>query len=438
MTSRKPQARAIAAQILARLLHERENLSLLLPEYLPRLPDSRDRALAQELCYGVCRWYYSLQYILNELLEKKIRDKDNDLKALALIGLYQFIYLRIPHHAVISATVDACSALDKPWSRRLLNALLRRFQREQPHWLQQLESQDAYIRYAMPAWLIQLLQQDYPDHWQDICAGSNTRPPLVLRINRLRTSCDDYSKILAGHNIHAEKCRYSEDCLYLATPVDIGELPGFKTGLITVQDLAAQLCRPLLDLRPRQRVLDACAAPGGKLSHILESGLPFAEVVAVEKNRMRLEKTGETLSRLQLKAIMKCADARDTAHWWDGKPFDRILLDAPCSASGVIRRHPDIKLLRRPDDINTVSLLQSELLSALWNVLKRDGKLLYVTCSVLRRENDDRIQLFLENHNDARCVPIDAGWGEATAHGRQVFPDQDGMDGFYYACLQKS
>lgn len=434
----KPQqARAIAALVLARLLRERDNLSRLLPEYLPQLRDSRDRALVQELCFGVCRWYHALEFILNGLLEKKIRDRDSDLKALALIGLYQFIHLRVPPHAIVSATVDACKELGKSRSTGLMNALLRRFQREQDDWLKKLEVQPANIRYAMPDWLLQALQQDFPDRWEDICRGSNEHPPLFLRINPQKTTRDRYRDTLTEQGFRSENCRYSEECLKLVTPVDINELPGFHQGLVSVQDLAAQLCRPLLDLEARQRVLDACTAPGGKLAHILESGLPFADVVGVEKNGLRLLKVQETLERLQLHATLYCADARDTETWWDGKPFDRILLDAPCSASGVIRRHPDIKLLRRPDDINTVALLQSELLSALWTVLKRGGRLLYVTCSVLSRENDDRIQLFLENNRDAQSIPVDAAWGTATMHGRQLLPGEEGTDGFYYACLQK-
>ncbi|HKK15727.1 MAG TPA: 16S rRNA (cytosine(967)-C(5))-methyltransferase RsmB [Gammaproteobacteria bacterium] len=434
---KQPQARAISAQVLARIMQEHVNLSRLLPEYLPQLPDARDRALAQELCFGVCRWYHALQFILDGLLDKKIRDKDADLKALALIGLYQFIYLRTPPHAVISATVDACPELGKPWASGLINALLRRFQREQEHWLKLLDEQAADIRYSIPGWLLQMLQQDFPGDWEDICRGNNEHPPQYLRINRQKTTRDNYRNALANMGIQAENCRYSDDCLYVTTAVDVNELPDFDKGHVSVQDLAAQLCRPLLDLEGQQRVLDACTAPGGKLAHILESGLPFAEVVALEKNKKRLVKVEETLARLQMKATLYCADACDRENWWDGKPFDRILLDAPCSASGVIRRHPDIKLLRQPGDINTVALLQSELLSALWPVLKRGGKMLYVTCSVFCRENDERIQIFLENNRDAQSIHIDAAWGTATVHGRQILPGQEAMDGFYYACLQK-
>lgn len=431
-------ARAIAALVIQELLSNQQKLSTILPEYLAPLTGKKDRALAQELCYGVMRWYFQLDYLLGLLVDKKIKAKDTDIKALLFIGLYQFIHLRTPPHAVVSATVEACNELDKSWAKSLVNAVLRRYQRESEYLLDNIESNLA-AQCSHPEWLLKILQENYPEFWQEIVIANNVYPPMTLRVNFRKTTCEAYLAMLNEAGITAKLTSACTPAgIILDSPVDVDRLPQFRNGFASVQDLAAQLTPQLLDLCPAQRVLDACAAPGGKLAHILEYESGISETVAVEWDRLRFERLHQTLDRLQLHARLIQADARDTAAWWDGVEFDRILLDAPCSATGVIRRHPDIKVLRTPEDIETVTIIQSELLSSLWPLLKTGGKLLYVTCSVLTAENDHQIGKFLDKHTNVRIELINADWGMATCHGRQILPGQNNMDGFYYACLQKT
>jgi len=431
-------ARAIAALVIQKLLGKQQTLSSLLPEYLDRLTRKKDRALAQELCYGVMRWYFQLDFLLGLLIDKKIKTKDNDIKALLLIGLYQFIHLRIPPHAVVSATVEACNELNKTWAKNLVNALLRRYQRESEYLLKKVES-NLSAQCSHPKWLLALLQKNYPECWLEIVAANNTYPPMSLRVNTRKVTRENYLVMLNEAGINAKIApNRTTSGIILDCPVDVYKLPEFRSGYVSVQDLAAQLTPELLDLKPGQRVLDACAAPGGKLAHILEYEPDISEAVAVEWDRLRFDKLQQTLDRLQLHAKLIHADARETSAWWNGAEFDRILLDAPCSATGVIRRHPDIKVLRMPEDVEKVMIIQSELLSSIWPLLKPGGKLLYVTCSTLISENDQQIREFLNKHANARNELINADWGIATQHGRQILPGHNNMDGFYYACLQKT
>ena len=433
----EPQTRATAARIIATLLTNKDNLTHLLPEYLCQFSRQEDRAFIQNLCFGVMRWYFSLEFILENLLGKKIRTKDQDIRALALIGLYQFIHLRVPEHAAISATVDACVDLNKPWAKNLLNAILRRYQREQEIWNNKTNEQ-AETKYAHPAWMIQRYQKEYPQNWESICIENNCHPPMYLRVNINRISRENYRELLFKHDIESEITRFSNSGLRLVHPVDVVRLPRFQDGFVSVQDLAAQLCTELLALRDNMTILDACAAPGGKLAHLLESGRHFQKVVAIEQNGERYSRLVDTLTRLGLNADLLQENACNTDHWWDGVLFDRILLDVPCSASGVIRRHPDIKFLRTPEEITTITAIQRELLSSMWALLNRGGRLLYVTCSVFNAENDDQIKYIVENEDNIKPVDISADWGTATKYGRQVLPGQDDMDGFYYACLEKT
>lgn len=430
--------RAIAALVIQRLLGKQQTLSSILPEYLNRLVHKKDQALAQELCYGVMRWYFQLDFLLGILIDKNIKAKDTDIKALLLMGLYQFIYLRTPPHAVVSATVEACNELNKGWAKGLVNAVLRRYQRESEYLLKKVEA-DLSAQYSHPEWLLDILKNNYPDCWQDIVTANNSYPPMTLRVNPGQVARDTYLTMLNQAGITANQAPpWLPAGIVLDHPVAVDKLPEFMNGYVSVQDLAAQLTPGLLDLKPQLRVLDACAAPGGKLAHILESEPGLTEAVGIESDQFRFDRLQQTLDRLQLKARLIHADARETAAWWDGVEFDRILLDAPCSATGVIRRHPDIKVLRTQADIETVITVQRELLSALWPLLKTGGKLLYVTCSILDSENDQQIRDFLNKHTDARIIMIDADWGINTHHGRQILPGQNNMDGFYYACVQKT
>lgn len=432
------QARTCAARILARIFSGQQNLSMILPRFLPALEDKRDRALAQELSYGVMRWYHKLDYILSILLNKPLKSRDMDIKALLLAGLYQFEYTRIPPHAIVSATVDSSLELRKPWAKGLVNALLRKYQKDSKY-LQEKAFNEPTARFSMPRWLLCRLQNDYPEKWREIAIACNSRPPMTLRINPRLTSPEQYSNMLKEAKIDAEPVSTNlPQAIRLIQAVDVDELPGFYDGLVSVQDLAAQFVPVLMDLQPSQRILDACAAPGGKLAHILETEPGLGEVVAIEPEANRCERLQETISRLKLRASIHRADARDTESWWNQIPFDRILIDAPCSATGVIRRHPDIKYLRQANDVQTTVQTQRQILSSLWPLLRSGGKLLYVTCSILSEENDRQAADFLDGHNDAKLIPIDGDWGHQTEYGKQTLPGDANMDGFYYACFQKS
>ena len=432
------QARALAAVVMTEILTQRQTLTTVLPACCERLSHEQDRAFVQELCYGVMRWYFRLEAILAQMLQKELKQKHLDIKLLMMIGLYQFDYLHVPEHAAVSATVAACDDLDKPWAKKLVNAILRRYQRERAALTERL-GQNINVLHAHPGWLVRLLQHDHPPHWLQIIAANNLRPPMFLRINQRLTTREEYLDKLNRENIPAAATPYSPIGIKLGKPVPVEYLPGFQDGLVSVQDLAAQLAVPLLELEPGtgQRILDACAAPGGKLAHLLETAGDLCDVTAVELAPARAEKLKQTIHRLRLQAKILEADARTPELWWDGEQFDRILLDAPCSASGVIRRHPDIKVLRNAEDVQAATRVQSELLAALWPLLKPGGKLLYSTCSVLACENDLQTGAFIAAHHDARADTIRAEWGLPTACGRQIVTGQEDMDGFYYARLEK-
>jgi len=428
--------RLAAARALTAVLSGKASLGSSLPPQLDKV-EHHDRALAQDLAFGAARWQPRLQLLADKLLEKPFKAADKDVEALLLIGLYQLLHSRIPEHAAIGETVGCAGALKKPWAKGLLNAVLRRAQREHEALFAELD-RDPVLHTAHPRWLQKALKAHWPEHWQAICAANNAHPPLILRVNRRHGSRDAYLEELRGAGFAAEPCTFSRDGVRLLQPCDVTALPGFKEGRVSVQDEAAQLAADLLELKAGQRLLDACAAPGGKTCHLLEAEPALAEVVAVDLEEKRLARVRENLERLHLKATLIAADGRDTGAWWDGQPFQRILLDAPCSATGVIRRHPDIKLTRKPEDIPALAQLQGELLDALWPTLAPGGILLYATCSVLPTENSDTIAAFLSRTPDAQEVAIDGGFGLQPAHGRQLLPQLDGHDGFYYAKLIKT
>ncbi|MEO9357388.1 16S rRNA (cytosine(967)-C(5))-methyltransferase RsmB [Ectopseudomonas guguanensis] len=428
--------RLAAARALTTVLSGKASLGSSLPPQLDKV-EHHDRALAQDLAFGAARWQPRLQLLADKLLEKPFKAADKDVEALLLIGLYQLLHSRIPEHAAIGETVGCAGALKKPWAKGLLNAVLRRAQREHEALFAELD-RDPVLHTAHPRWLQKALKAHWPEHWQAICAANNAHPPLILRVNRRHGSRDAYLEELRGAGFAAEPCTFSRDGVRLLQPCDVTALPGFKEGRVSVQDEAAQLAADLLELKAGQRLLDACAAPGGKTCHLLEAEPALAEVVAVDLEEKRLARVRENLERLHLKATLIAADGRDTGAWWDGQPFQRILLDAPCSATGVIRRHPDIKLTRKPEDIPALAQLQGELLDALWPTLAPGGILLYATCSVLPTENSDTIAAFLSRTPGAQEAAIDGGFGLQPAHGRQLLPQLDGHDGFYYAKLIKT
>ncbi|CAN5224663.1 16S rRNA (cytosine(967)-C(5))-methyltransferase RsmB [soil metagenome] len=416
---------------------------------------SEKQAFIQELCYGTLRWYFQLEAITQQLLQKPFSKKDADLQALLLIGLYQIIHLRVPDHAAVGETVDAVRSLAKPWSAKVLNAVLRRFLRERDTIMAQI-AKSPVAAYAHSQWLLTILQQAWPAHWQTIIETNNSRPPLTLRVNKLKAPQtaalnprDNYLQLLAAEEISAHATAYTLSGITLEQPCAVTQLPGFELGWFCLQDHGAQLAASLLDLEPGLTVLDACAAPGGKTTHLLELAHDLAEIVAVDIDAGRLERIKENLQRLGLdelnskkinptKIKLVVADVCNADANIDIKQsFDRILLDVPCSATGVIRRHPDIKLLRRANDIDQFAEQQQQILKACWPLLKVGGRLLYVTCSILPQENEQQIDHFLSQNTDAKEIPIIAQWGLPCKFGRQILPGMDNMDGFYYACLEK-
>ncbi|HEY3700467.1 MAG TPA: 16S rRNA (cytosine(967)-C(5))-methyltransferase RsmB [Spongiibacteraceae bacterium] len=425
--------RAAAAQILAGVIDGGESLERAL-ERVERQVRERDRALLRELSYGSLRWHLRLAALIKPLLQKPLKTRDSDIEQLLIIGAYQLLHTRIPAHAAIDSAVEACRHLQKKWAASLINAVLRKLQREMNICLMQLTcaQHDAH-----PMWLWEALRAAWPQQAATIFAANNQHPPLCLRVNSQRTQRDNYLQTLSTAGIAATACELSEVGVRLDTPCAVETLPGFSAGSVSVQDEAAQLAAALLDTQSRQRVLDACCAPGGKTCHILERQ-STAQLWALDIAESRLRRVTENLQRLQLHAHIVAGDALTPALWWDGIAFDRILLDAPCSGTGVIRRHPDIKLLRTEADIAQLAALQLRMLETLWPLLATGGVLLYATCSIMPAENTQVVEKFLAANRDAKELAITAAWGIAQPAGRQLLPTINDCDGFYYARLQKT
>ncbi|MCL5260241.1 MAG: 16S rRNA (cytosine(967)-C(5))-methyltransferase RsmB [Gammaproteobacteria bacterium] len=428
--------RAIAAIVVGQVLQQKQSLDVVLPEYLAAITQAKDRALLQEICYGVIRFYFQFDYLLHSLLKSNPQKTDPVIYALLLVGLYQLNYLRIPEHAAIFETVEATKQLKKFWATKLVNAVLRNFLREKTQLLAKIE-QNEVAYYAHPKWLIAELQKSWPLHWQKILLANNEKPPMHLRVNLKKNSRDDYLQKLAESKIIANAAQFVVTGITLTKPEDVSLLPDFQAGAVSVQDLSAQVVPELLDLMPGQRMLDACAAPGGKLMHILETEHRLADVVGLDNDPLRLEKVAENLKRAELSAKLICGDASHPDSWWDGKKFARILLDAPCSGTGVIRRHPDIKILRRAKDIENLAKRQQQILSAIWPLLEDNGLLVYVTCSVLPQENVDVVSAFLAAHSDTVEKKFVLKFGMPLKYGWQILPENMGGDGFYFAVLLK-
>lgn len=424
--------RAVAARAIGEVLSGK-SLNQVLPGALAAVAP-RDRGLLQQLCYGTLRQAPRLQALLAKLLDKPLRDRDHDVQGLLLCGLYQLEDTRIPDHAAVSASVAATAELHKHWARGMTNAVLRRFLRERDQLAAELDEAAAL---AHPAWLLQALQAQWPDHWQGVVAANNGQPPMTLRVNSLRTNREQYLAELAAAGMGARPGSLSPQAVYLDSPCDVEALPGFAEGHVSVQDEAAQLAAAALDAQPGDRVLDACAAPGGKSGHILEAQPALGELVAMDIDGQRLARVAENMDRLQLAARLVEGDGASPPGSLAPASFDRILVDAPCSASGVIRRHPDVKVLRREKDIAKFARQQVDILAGLWPLLKPGGRLLYVTCSVLSGENTGVVRQHLQKHPDAEVFALDLDWGEATPVGRQLLPAVDGSDGLFYAILGK-
>ena len=427
--------RAVAAQIITNLTRQRGSLSTQLTDF----SNHPEISLLQEICFGTCRWYLALEFLLHKLVAKPIKEKDQDVKSLILVGLYQLKELNIADHAVVNETVAASTALNKPWAKPLINAVLRKYQRNQRKLTEELEQSTPDIRYSCPSWLLNEVNVAWKSKSQSILKGNNQRPPLTLRVNISKKSPEEIISLLSEHRIEADRGKLAKTAIYLEKPLPVEKIPGFYDGWVSIQDESSQLVPELLNLKPKVRVLDACSAPGGKTCAIIESERLLTEVVALDESEPRLQKTRENLRRSGLMASLIRGDATKPSKWWDGRLFDRILLDAPCSGSGVIRRHPDIKILRREEDIHALTKIQAMMLDSLWQCLRPDGLLLYTTCSILPRENDSQIKNFLKRTDNAKYEGITADWGVECDYGRQLLVgDKEDHDGFFYSLLSKS
>jgi len=425
--------RAAAAAVIGEVLAGR-SLDRALPPQLERA-EGADRAFLQQLCYGTLREAPRLQAVLNQLLDRPLKTRDRDVQGLLLCGLYQIDGTRVPDHAAVSATVGASAGLGKTWARGLVNAVLRRYLRERETLAAALDEAAAS---AHPDWLHRELREQWPGQAADILAAGNTRPPMTLRVNLRRQSREDYLALLAERGIAARPGDLVDTAVYLDDAVDVTSLPGFAQGAASVQDESAQLAAQLLRPAAGERVLDACAAPGGKACHLLEQQPQTGELVAMDADARRMLQVAENLERLGLSATLLTGDAAAPPAQLTPAGFERILVDAPCSASGVIRRHPDVKLLRRAADIPGFAAAQLAILDGLWPLLKAGGTLLYATCSVLRQENADVVEQFTAATADARAIPLDCTAGEPAGPGRQILPAAGKGDGLFYAMLSRT
>ena len=421
--------RLAAAEILLHVVDNGRSLSDELPKTMADI-DPDQQSLLQQLVYGCTRYYFALDELIGNIVEKPIRDKERIIHMLLAVGIYQLWQLEVAEHAAINETVEATLATKRKWAKNLVNASLRRFQRERETLLAGMRRSESF-----PGWLNKRLRAAWPEQHADICTSSNVPGPMTLRINIQQNSRADWLVKADEEGIIAEPTQYSSVGATLIAPAPVFALPGFEQGDVSVQDEAAQMCAQILNVQDGERVLDACAAPGGKTGHLLESAR--IRLTALDVDEKRLARVTENLARINQQATTIAADAADVSSWWDGELFDAILLDAPCSGTGVIRRHPDIKLLRKSADIKQLALIQSNLLDQLWLTLKPGGRLLYATCSILPDENSERIAAFLDKTADAKLETLTISSDVATPQGVQWLPQAGGHDGFYYALLIK-
>ncbi|KZY68266.1 hypothetical protein A3742_10105 [Oleiphilus sp. HI0071] len=422
--------RTLAAQALEEVRSEKRSLNTVLPKVLDQaLP--ADQALLQELLFGSCRWFFFLDQVVSGYLQRPLHRKDTLSKTFLIVGAYQLLFTRIPDHAAIHETVEAAKELGLENTKGLINAILRQIARDEKP-----EIDASAIEQSFPEWFSAKLANNWPESYAQILKASNEHPPMTLRVNSSKITRDDYLKALNEIGTVASPCSFSQKGIQLEAPCDITTLPNFDAGFVSIQDEAAQLSTQLLALEPGMRVLDACAAPGGKTCAMLESH-PDLQVLALDHDARRLKRVDENLQRLGLAAKTKAAAAQEVDSWFDGNAFDRILIDAPCSATGVIRRHPDIKLLREPSDLKNLAELQLQLLTTLWKTLKPGGLMVYATCSIFPQENARVVERFLKVQEQASVAPILQPWGIDTGFGTQLFPEEGAHDGFFYAVIIK-
>ncbi len=434
MEKTEDDTRARAAYCIKAVIFDGVQLDRALENGLQKL-ERRQHAFVSEIVFGVVRWYWRLASYAQQLLHRPFKRKDRDLYCLLLSGLYQILFMRVPEYACVSETVAAVSSMKKRWAVAVLNAVLRKFIDNKERLLAE-PLQDCAL-YAHPQWLVDMLRQEWPDCWEKILHANNQKPQMVLRVNTSMTSVEEYMEELSRIGIESSRNLVSPVGLQISRPLQVDKLPGFFQGKVSVQDTASQLVAPVLDLRENHRVLDACAAPGGKTVHILENQPKLSELIAVDKVASRCDKILENLRRTGKKATVINGDVTDPGGWWDGVQYDRILVDVPCSGLGVVCRHPDIKHHRKPEDIQASVKQQLQIVAALWPLLQKNGKLVYTTCSVLHCENESQVKQLLEILDDCSVVPLPPSLGKSTGIGRQRVQGVDYGDGFYYACLTK-
>lgn len=421
----------LAADALQQVFAGR-NLGLALESIFARHPNitPQQRAVAQDLSYGALRFYGQVASLLSQLLEKPLPDER--VRCLLLVAIYQLQHDKAAPHTVVDQAVKAATAFKKPWAKGLVNGVLRNFLRQQSTLVAKLQGNEI-AEFSYPEWWINKLKFQYLQDWQSMLLSGNEHPPMILRVNQRQISVQDYLAKLVQADIEAESL--GANAVMLKKPLPVDKIPGFFDGDASVQDFGAQLAAYVLDLHDGQRVLDACCAPGGKTGQILE--LADVDLVAVDNDEARLGRVQSNIERLKLKAHLQVGDAANPPSWWDGKPFDRILADVPCTASGIVRRHVDIKWLRREADIQSFTKQQARILPALWQLLAKGGKLLYVTCSVFQEENQRQIDTFLKTHSDAVQLPLDEPISGLDLKNGQLQPNAK-HDGLFYALLQKN
>ncbi|GFZ87067.1 16S rRNA (cytosine(967)-C(5))-methyltransferase RsmB [Dyella caseinilytica] len=426
--------RALAAQALADVALRGISLRQAMEQKAPQLRDPRDRALLMALLSDGARWWLRFDAALDHLLDKPLRRKEPEVHALLVLGLVQLEVLQLQDYAAVAATVEATRALKRPRLAGLANAVLRRWQRERVELLAKLDAQPQ-TRYAMPPWLVKAIAADWPTQQDGVLADGNREPPLMLRANRRRVTRDALAEQLRAAGYTADPHPWLADGIVLPHSSDVTRMPGFAEGLFAVQDGAAQVAADVADVRNGQRILDACAAPGGKACHLLERA--DIALTALEFDAARATRIQQNLDRLGLQADVRVGDAGEPSKWWDGQPFDRILIDAPCSATGVLRRRPDVRLHRRASDIDALVAQQRRILAALWPLLAPGGRLVYITCSLLRAENEAVVESFFTGRDDVRAVPVHLPVGQAATCGWQILPGEGDLDGMYYAVFER-
>jgi len=423
---------AEAAEVVRRVVDHGESLDRLLVQ--PSLSDRKNQSIFREIAYGTCRHFPHIDWYLGMLLERPLRKKDRILHFLLAVGIYQIEHMRTPDYAVLNEAVEAAASLGRNWARKLINGVLRNYLRERNHY--DLSKMPEHQIHAFPEFLFDCFKSDWPEGYPEIVQASNTHPPLTLRVNLEKTSRDMAAQALQENSMACVATRDSPVGLTLSSPVPVKKIPGFSQGDVSVQDESAQLAALELEGDEKLNVLDACAAPGGKTTHLIELFPKSCTITAVDLD-YRCTLIHQNLARLGFQANVVAGDLLKPETWWTGDPYDRILLDVPCSGSGVIRRHPDIKYRRKPEDLERFHMLQTSMLASVWELLRPGGLVLYVTCSIFHRENDDVVAGFIGQGDDREVQAMDKIPGIATRFGIQRLPGFGDGDGFYYCKIRK-